>query len=80
MFPKMDPEKMKEVQAISGQIRGEIRVDHKENTINMAFKTENPDAKNMLQRLVPQFAEAMAQQLGAFFNIKGEIIDVNKEG
>ncbi len=80
MFPKMDPEKMKEVQQISGQILGQIRIDHKESSINIAFKTENQDAKNMLKRLVPQFAEAMAQQLGAFFNIKGEIIDVNKEG
>ena len=80
MFPQMDPEKMKEIHTISGQIRGEIRIDHRENSINMAFKTENPDAKKMLQKLVPQFAGAMAHQLGAFFNIKGEIIDVNKEG
>ena len=80
MFPTMDPEKMKQVQQTSGLIRGEIRVDHKENTINLAFKTESPEAKEMLKRLLPQFSEALAQQLSAFFNIRGEIIDVNKAG
>jgi len=78
MFPQMDPEKMKQVQQTSGLIRGEIRVDHKENTISLAFKTESPEAKEMLKRLLPQFSEALAQQLLAFFNIRGEIIDVNK--
>ncbi|GAH40781.1 unnamed protein product, partial [marine sediment metagenome] len=28
--------------------------------------------------LVPNFADGLAQQLGAFFNIRGEIVDVNK--
>lgn len=80
MFGNMDQEKMKEVQRTSGLIRGEIRIDHKLQSINIAFFTRDEDAKKMLKKLIPSFSEALATQLGAFFNIKGEIIDVNKEG
>ena len=79
MFGNMDPEKMKEVQRTSGLIRGEIRIDHKLQSINIAFNTKDEDAIKMLKKLIPSFAEALATQLGAFFNIKGEIVDVNKD-
>ena len=76
----IDPEKMKEVQKTSRLIRGVIRIDHREHTINIAFNTQDEGAKKMLGKLIPQFASGLATQLGAFFNIQGEIIDVNKDG
>ena len=78
MFPQLDKEKMAQIQQVSSLIRGQIKIDHKEHTINIAFSAQSPEANNLLKKLVPQFAEGLAQQLGAFFNIKGEIVDVNK--
>ena len=78
MYPALDKDKMAKVQQISSLILGEIRVDHKEHTIRIAFKTTSPEAETLLKKLVPNFAEVMAQQLGTFFNIRGEIIDANK--
>ncbi len=78
MFPQMDKEKMAQVQQVSSLIQGKIKVDHKDHSINISFTTQDEKAKKMLANLVPNFAEGLAQQLGAFFNIRGEIIDVNK--
>lgn len=79
MFGKIDPKKMAEAQRISGKVTSTIRVDHKENTINISFNTDDAQAMAFVKdTLLTQLPAVFAQQLGAFFAIKGELIDANK--
>ncbi len=78
MFPQVNKEQMILVQQVSRLIQGKIRVDYKEHTINISFTTQDERAKKLLTNIVPSFAEVLAEQLGTFFSIRGEIIDVNK--
>ena len=79
MTTGMDPQKMAEVQKTSSRINAEIRILHKVHEINLKFTPTTPEALSFTKSFLPQFAETMAAQLGAFFNIQGEIIDVGKD-
>lgn len=75
----LDPVKMAEVQQTSGLINAEIRILHKEHEIHIKLTPTTPESMNFVKTFVPQFAETVATQLSAFFNIRGEIIDVGKD-
>lgn len=78
MFGNLDPQKMAEVQQVSGQINAELRIVHDEHEIRVKLIPTSPESLNFVKKFVPGFAETIAQQLSSFFNIRGEIIDVNK--
>ena len=78
MFPGMDPEKMKQVQQVSSQINAEMRIVYKENEMKLKLTPTTPESAAFVQKFLPSFAETITNQLEAFFNIKGEIIDVGK--
>lgn len=79
MMPGMvDPKKIAQMQAVSQYIKGLIRIDYKENSIHVTMTSEHPEAAVLVPELIGQLGEALAQQLSAFFAIKGEIIEVNK--
>lgn len=78
MMPNMDPQKMKEVQAVSGQINAEIRIVHPEHELRLKFIPTSPESMNFVKKFIPSFAETIAMQLSSFFSINGEIIDVDK--
>lgn len=79
MTSNMDPEKLAEVQKTSSRINATIRILHAEHEIRLKLVPTTPESMNFVKRFLPQFAETMAAQLSAFFEIKGEIIDVGKE-
>ncbi len=74
----VDPAKMAEVQKVSQHINGKIKVDYAEKTITMGLSSIVPEAAAIIPDMLSQFAGALAQQLSAFFAIKGEIVEVNK--
>jgi len=80
MIPGMgvDPAKMAEMQKISQHINGVIRVDYEAKMVTLTLSSVVPEASALLPELVGQLGGALAQQLSAFFAIKGEIIEVNK--
>jgi len=80
MTSGIDPEKMAAVQKTSQLINAEVRILHKEHEIHLKLVPSSPESIKFVKTFLPQFAETMATQLSAFFNIKGEIIDVGKDG
>ena len=78
MFGGMDPAKMAEMQKVSGLINAEIRIDHAEHSINLKLMATTPESLTFVKKFVPNFAEGIAAQLSSFFQIRGEITDVNK--
>lgn len=80
MTNNIDPKKMAEVQQTSSRINAEVRILHKEREIHLKLIPTDPESANFVKNFLPQFAETMATQLSAFFSIKGEIIDVGKDG
>lgn len=78
MVMGIDPQRMKEVQQTSGKINAEIRILHKEHEIHLKLTPTTPESLAFVKRFLPQFAETVANQLSAFFSIKGEIVDVGK--
>jgi len=79
MTTNIDPKKMAEVQQTSSRINAEIRILHKEHEIHLKLTPTTPESMSFVKGFLPQFAETMANQLNAFFAIKGEIVDVGKE-
>lgn len=82
MLPGMgvDPQKMAVMQKVSQHINGVIRIDYAAKTVLLSFSSVDPEAVVLIPELLSQFSGALAQQLSAFFAIKGEIIEVNKPG
>lgn len=80
MIPGMgvDPAKMAEMQKISQHIDGVIRIDYAARSVTLTLSSVVPEAVALLPDLVSQLGGALAQQLSAFFAIKGEIVEVNK--
>lgn len=79
MFGGLDKKKMAQAQQISGKVQSLIRIDHKAKSILILFDTEDKEAADFIDNtLLTQLPATFAQQLGLFFAIKGEIIDVNK--
>lgn len=74
----VDPEKMAQMQKTSQHINGKIRIDYKANAVTIELSSIVPEAAAIIPDLLDQFSGALAQQLSAFFAIKGEIIEVNK--
>ena len=79
MLGGMDPKKMAKVKQTSSKINAEVRILHKEHEIHLKLVPTNPESLNFVKTFLPQFAETMANQLSAFFSIRGEIIDVGKD-
>ena len=80
MVNSLDPKKLAEVQQTSSRVNAEVRILHKEHEIRLKFRPTTPESMMFVKNFLPQFAETMASQLSAFFSIKGEIIDVGKDG
>jgi len=80
MLPGMglDPAKMAAMQEISQYINGVIKINRSEKSVTLTLSSSNEEAKKILPDLVDQLGAALAQQLQAFFAIKGEIVDVGK--
>lgn len=78
MLPGIDPQQLQRVQSVSKNIKGSIRIDYKENTVLLEFKTDVDGAKQMIPNMMSQFADSLATQLSSFFAIQGEIIEINK--
>lgn len=74
----LDPIKMAAMQEISQHINGVIRIDYAAKSITVTLSAVKPEAIEIIPDLVDQLGGALAQQLQAFFAIKGEIIEVNK--
>ena len=77
--PGLDPEKMAKVQAVSGKIDAEVRLDYNENKLILGLTTTDADAAELIPSLISQLGEALATQLSAFFAIQGEIVEVSKK-
>lgn len=77
MMGSLDPQKMAQVQKVSGNIKGIIKVDYKEKSMTMTLATTDEDAQKLVNGLLEQMSEALATQLQAFFAINGEIREVN---
>lgn len=82
VFPGMGmgvkPEQIAKVQAVSKFIKGSIRVDYRENTIQLTLSSDMENAKKLIPGMMNQFAENLAVQLSSFFAIQGEIVEVGK--
>lgn len=80
MLPGMglDPAKMAVMQDISKHINGVIKIDYEAKSVTLLLSSSDPAASEIIPDLVDQLGGALAQQLTAFFAIKGEIIEINK--
>jgi len=74
----VDPVKLAQTQEVTKNITGTIVVDYKESSALITFATTDKAAKEALPDLLQTFTNALAQQLGSFFAIKGKIIERNK--
>lgn len=74
----VDPAKMAAMQEVSKHITALIRVDYKEQTVNVCLSTSNEEANTIIPNLLSQFANSLAQQFSTMFAMKGEIVEVNK--
>ena len=79
MTGNIDPQKMAEVKQTSGKINAEIRILHEQHEIRLKLTPTSPESLKFVKTFLPQFAQTMANQLSAFFAIKGELIDVGKK-
>jgi len=82
MMPGMgglDPQKMGQIQAVSKDIKGVIKVDKKAGTILLTLSSETTGGMEFIPNLVTQLSQALATQLTAFFSIQGRIIEVESE-
>ena len=79
MTSGLDPQKMAEVKQTSSRINAEVRILYEEHEIHLKLTPTTPESMNFVKTFLPQFAQVMANQLGAFFGIQGEIIDVGKK-
>ena len=75
----LDPKQMAAMQEVSKFIKGVIRVDYNDNTMQIAFSSDMPNAAALIPNLLDQFSTALATQLSSFFSIKGEIIEIGKK-
>ncbi len=71
-----DPEKMMQVQKVTGKIKATIEVDRTKRTLTLSMDAQNAEALNAVEGLLDQLATALATQLQTFFAIEGEIIEV----
>ena len=77
MFPGMiDPALLKKAQTIGQHISGKIVVNYDDNTVTLDLAATTPESRAMLPTFIDKLAESMASQLGSFFAIKGEIVEV----
>ena len=69
MIPGMgvSPEQQAAMQAVSKFIKGEIRVDYAECTVNLKLSSSNPEAVAILPDLVGQLGQALAEIVSAGF-------------
>jgi len=79
MMGKLDPQKTAAVRKVSSNINATISINYKENSYTLQLKGTTPESVKFVKEFVPNFAQMVAEQLGMFFGIKGEMIDVNKE-
>jgi len=75
----LDPKQMAAMQEVSKFIKGVIRVDYNDNTMQVAFSSDMQNAAALIPNLLEQFSTALATQLSSFFAIKGEIIEIGKK-
>ena len=75
----IDPKQMAAMQEVSKFIKGVIRVDYNDNTMQVAFSSDMQNAAALIPNLLEQFSTALATQLSSFFAIKGEIIEIGKK-
>ncbi len=75
----LDPKQMAAMQEVSKDIKAVVRVDYNNNTMQVAFSSDMPNAQALLPNLLDQFSTALATQLSSFFAIKGEIIEIGKK-
>ena len=80
MMPQINPEQMKQVQAVSSGIHAKMVRDYKDNsvTLQLSVPSGNKQAITLSNKILNQFTDMLATQLSSFFAIKGEIIDRNK--
>jgi len=75
----LDPAKMAKVQAVSGKIDAEVRLDYNENKLVLSLSSTDVEAAELIPSLISQLGEGLATQLSAFFAISGDIVEVNKK-
>ncbi len=75
----VNPQQLMEMQKVSKDIKGVIKINFKENTVQLFLSSDVPDAQALIPQLLEQFSGALAQQLSSFFAIKGELIETGKE-
>jgi len=83
MFPGIgmggvNPQQMAEMQKISQHISSEIRIDYAAKSVTISMFSAYPEAQALIPQLLDQFSGVLAQQLSAFFAIRGEIVEVGK--
>jgi len=75
----IDPAQMAGMQKVSGLITAKIVIDHKEPSVKLTMSSDNPQAAELIPKLINQFADALAMQLSSFFAIRGKITEINKK-
>lgn len=78
MFPSIDPGKLAQFQELSKNIRAEITVDYPKSSVLLVMSTQDPQALQLIPKLLEQFAQGLAVQMSSFMAIQGEITEVGK--
>ena len=72
----MDPEKLKLAKVVGQHITSLVRVNYETGEIYIKFDPKTPSGKEYVYDLTKQFITGLIQQLSAFFDIKGRVIEV----
>lgn len=78
MFPTIDPEKLAQFQELSKHIKAQVTVNYPENSVLLVMSTQEPQAAQLIPKLLEQFAQGLAVQMSSFMAIRGEITEVGK--
>jgi len=74
-----DPQKLAAVQEVTRNIRGQIVMDFKANSLTMILNTQDPAGTYVVHDLIEQLTHQLATQLKTFFAINGEITQVGEK-
>lgn len=74
----MDPKQVESVRAVTKLIKAKLTANYDEYTITLALSSDEEQAIALMRILVEQFTTQTATQLGSFFGIQGELVEIGK--
>ena len=72
----MDPEKLKQAKVVGASVTSLVRVNYETGEFYIKFEPKTAAGKQYIGDLTKQFVTGLIQQLSAFFDMKGKVLEV----